>query len=195
MGLFNNNMFNYTKLYKPIKRIGFTLGSALVLGNLTFFSAVKDVLANSTIGNFGLELHYRDSAFQCGSNPTQADIKVNVYDKSNKLLITMSKGDKYRIDSLDSANDLKFTYNIYNLTCLDNGSLRSIRDSALLDSDDPIPNINGFSGQSSIADMLVDLDSYEELYLVELGTSDTSSSAYDLQDVVFVVDNHPARPD
>ena len=35
------------------------------------------------------------------------------------------------------------------------------------------------------------LDSYEELYLVELGTSDENSTAYDLQDVVLVVDNNP----
>ena len=45
--------------------------------------------------------------------------------------------------------------------------------------------------QASIEEMLVGLNSYEELFLTELGTSDTSSSAYDLQDVVLVVDNNP----
>ena len=39
--------------------------------------------------------------------------------------------------------------------------------------------------------MVNSLNSYEELFLVELGTSNTSSSYYDLQDVVLVVDNNP----
>ncbi len=184
-----------TKLHKSMKKIGFTLGCALILGNLTVFLAAKNVFANSINGNFGLELYYRDSAFQCGSDPTQADIKVNVYDKSNNLLTTMSKGDKHIIYSFDSADDLKFTYNVYNLSCISNASLRPELGSMLLDSNDSIPNIEGFSKQSSITDMLVGLNSYEELYLVELGTSNISSSAYDLQDVVLVVDNNPSPSD
>ena len=185
----------FTKLHKSMKKIGFTLGCALILGNLTVFSAAKDVSANSSIGNFGLELYYRDSAFQCGSDPTQADIKVNVWDKSNNLLATMSKGDKQTIYSFDSVDDLTFTYNVYNLSCISNASLRPELDSMLLGSNESIPNIEGFSEQSSIADMLVGLNSYEELYLVELGTSNTSSRAYDLQDVVLVVDNNPLPSD
>ena len=47
----------------------------------------------------------------------------------------------------------------------------------LLGSNDAVTNFEGFSEQSSIADMLSRLTSYEELYLVELGTSKTSSSA------------------
>ena len=107
----------------------------------------------------------------------------------------MSRGDRYRIKDFDSASDLTFTYNVYNLSCINNGSLRPELDSMLLGSNDVIPNLEGFSEQSSIADMLSSLTSYEELYLVELGTSNTSSSAYDLQDVVLVVDNNPAPID
>ncbi|MEM9274234.1 MAG: hypothetical protein AAGA80_14910 [Cyanobacteria bacterium P01_F01_bin.143] len=178
-----------------MRKIQFTLFCAAILGNLATFSTATNVFANSNQDNFGLELHYRDSAFQCGSDSTQADIKVNVYDKNNNLLKTLSKGDTHRINNLDSASDLKFTYNIHNLTCIGEGSLRSERDSLLLGSNDATPDIDGFSGQASIAEMLVGLDTYEELYLVELGTSNTYSSAYDLQDVVIVVDNDPLSPD
>ena len=65
----------------------------------------------------------------------------------------------------------------------------------LLGPQDPVPNLPGAYSQTSIQDMVNNLDSYEELYLVELGTTDTSSSYYDLQDVVLVVDNDPESPD
>lgn len=188
-------MIKHTKLHQSIKKIASILGGALILSNFTTFLATKNVSANSAIDYFGFELYYHDSAFQCGSDTTQADIKINIYDKSNNLLTTMSKGDRYRIKKFDSASDLTFTYNVYNLSCINNGSLRPELDSMLLGSNDAIPNIDGFSEQSSIADMLSSLTSYEELYLVELGTSNISSSAYDLQDVVLVVDNNPAPID
>lgn len=151
--------------------------------------------ADSSNGIFGLELHYRDSAFQCGSNTAQADIKVNVYDQNDNLLTTMSKGDRYLTHSIDSVGELKFKYKIYNLSCLSSTPLYSSLGTELLDSQDTLPDIAGFSGQTSVQQMLANLDSYEELYLIELGTNDITSSAYDLQDVVFVVDNNPLFPD
>lgn len=56
----------------------------------------------------------------------------------------------------------------------------------------PVPTLSGAYDQQSISQMLAGLNSYEELYLVELWTSNTTSSAYDLQDVVLVVDNNPS---
>ena len=170
-----------------------TAGS--IFGQLGLQSALAVDTDSSSNGNFGLELHYRGSAFQCGSNPTQADIKVNVYDRSNNLLTTMSKGDRYLTTSIDSVGDLSFRYRVYNLSCVDSTRLYRSLGSELLSSQDTLPDLAGFSGQSSVREMLANLDSYEELYLVELGTSDINSSAYDLQDVVFVVDNDPLLPD
>lgn len=160
-------------------------------GNLVTFGGAKKAVASPADDVFGLELHYRDSAFQCGSDITQADIKVDVYDLDNNLLTTMSKGDRYISTVFDSVNDLSFVYKVYNLSCIGNGSSIAAEDTLLLGTSDTIPSIEGFSGQASIEEMLVGLNSYEELYLTELGTSDTNDSAYDLQDVVLVVDHNP----
>lgn len=160
--------------------------------NSVAFGGVQKAVASSGDDVFGLELDYRDSAFQCGSDATQADIKVEVYDLDNNLLTTMSKGDSYTSTVFDSINDLSLVYKVYNLSCIDNGSTVAAHDTMLLGTNDTVPSIEGFSGQASIEEMLVGLDSYEELHLAELGTSDPNNSAYDLQDVVLVVDNNPS---
>lgn len=161
-----------------------------LLGSMVTFGGAKKVVALSD-DVFGLELHYRDSAFQCGSDTTQADIQIDVYDQNNNLLTTLSQGDRYTSTDFDSVNNLSFVYNVYNLSCISNGASVAPEDTMLLGANDTVPDIDGFSGQASIEEMLVGLSSYEELLLVELGTSDTSDSAYDLQDTVLVVDNNP----
>ncbi len=174
-----------------MKKSYFSLGAILLAGCLVTQSGIEKAVAESGSDIFGLELHYFESAFQCDSDSTQADIKVNVYDQNNNLLTTMSKGDKYLSTDIDSVNDLEFEYEIYNLSCITEGSSLPALGTELLGSNDTLPNVGGFSGQSSIVQMLNGFDKYKELYLVELGTSDSDSSAYDLQDVVLVVDNDP----
>jgi hypothetical protein len=150
--------------------------------------------ANSSNGIFGLELYYRDSAFSCSN--TTADIKVKVYDLNNNLLTTMSKGEKYTTTDFDSANDLVFKYHFSNFTtahCKRPDRLYSAVESRLLGSQDSVPTLGTYAGQASISSMLAGLDSYKELYLVELWS--TSGTPYDLQDIVLVVDNNPAFPD
>lgn len=139
----------------------------------------------------GLELRYLDSAFQCGSNPTQADIKVQVYDLNNILLTTLSKGDTYKSSNINSVADLRFKYKINNLSCLSSTPVYLAKGVKLLGHKDTVPSVGGFEDQASIKEMLASLNKYKELYLVELGTNDRNSSAYDLQDVVLVIDNNP----
>lgn len=181
-------MVNFTNLKQGLST---TFIGILLAVNFVTIGGAKKAVASFSDDVFGLELHYRDSAFQCGSDATQADIKVDVYDPNNNLLTTMSKGDRYTSTAFDSISDLSLVYKVYNLSCIDNGSLVAAEDTMLLGANDTVPNIEGFSDQASIEEMLVGLNSYEELHLTELGTSDTSSSAYDLQDVVMVVDNNP----
>ena len=172
-----------------------TLIGILMIGGLVTPSGTKKAVASN--GVQGLELRYEESAFQCGSDTRQADIRVEVRDKSNNdLLTTLSKGDTFTSDDYDSINDLNFIYKIYNFShCgMSNGTTRSVGGSMLLGADDAVPTLAGFSGQSSVGQIHSGLDSYEELLLVELGTSNTSSSSYDLQDVVLVVDNNPVVP-
>lgn len=179
-------------LINPKHSLVKTLVGIFLAGSFLTFWGTEEVVASSGDDVFGLELHYRDSAFQCGLDTTQADIKVDVYDQNNILLTTLSKGDRYSSADFDSINDLTFVYKVYNLSCLSNGSSVAAEDTMLLGANDTVPSIDGFSSQASIEEMLVGLNSYEELFLTELGTSDTSDSAYDLQDVVLVVDNNPS---
>ena len=57
--------------------------------------------------------------------------------------------------------------------------------------DDELPNLAGFDQQDSVSTLLGSLNEYQELFLVELGTTNTASSAFDLQDVTLRVDNNP----
>ena len=161
-------------------------------GIADYLDSVDLVSAGSTNGDAdGIELYYYESAFQCGANSTQANIKVNVYDQNDNLLTTMSKGDTYKTADVDSVEDLSFDYDIYNLSCISDGTNLSAKGTKILAPGDTIPNIGGFSGQASISQMLEGLNDYEELYLAELGSSNPNSSAYDMQDVVLIVNNDP----
>ena len=164
---------------------------------------------------FGLQLRYLDSAFQCSSDGDQANISVYVYDTNNNLLTTMSKGDTYTSADIDSVQNLKFRYQFNNVTCPSwkyyfqpsittyssnddnqtqyywNNKYNVASNSVLLGSQDSVPNVGGAYNQAPITRMLVGLDSYEKLLLVELGTSGIGSVYHDLQDVVLVVDNNP----
>ena len=166
-----------------------TLIGILMIGGLVTQTGTKKAVASN--GAQGLELRHLDSAFQCGSNNTQANIKVNVYDKNNNLLTIMSKGDTYQTADWDSISDLKFDYNIYNLSCISEGANWDSKATKLLSSGDTVPKVGGYQGQASITQMLSGLNSYEELFLAELGSSNPTSSSYDLQDVVMVVNNNP----
>ncbi|MGL6338708.1 MAG: hypothetical protein ACRC80_06150, partial [Waterburya sp.] len=59
---------------------------------------------------------------------------------------------------------------------------------------DPLPTMAGVYEQDSVQTLLDGLNNYEELFLVELGTTDRSKATFDLQDVVFKVDNDPTVP-
>lgn len=190
-----------------------TIIGILVAGSFISQAGIKKAVASD--GVQGLELRYLDSAFQCSSNGEQANIKVYVYDEDNNLLTTMSKGDTYTSSDIDSVDDLKFRYQFDNITCPSykyyyepdittyssnnnqltrytwNNKYNVATNSILLGIQDPVPNVGGAYNQSSITEMLSGLDSYEELFLVELGTSIIGSVYHDLQDVVLVVDNNP----
>ncbi|MEL6909472.1 MAG: Ig-like domain-containing protein [Cyanobacteria bacterium J06598_4] len=142
--------------------------------------------------NFGLELHYFESSFGCGEG--QIDIDVKVY-KDNQLIQTMSKGDRYLLTDIDSINDLSFEYHsddpeFYASYCRETDGINH----QILGNQDPIPSFAGAHSQQSLQQMMVGLNSYEELYLVELATRDRSSEVFDLQDVIIIVDHNPELP-
>ena len=139
----------------------------LIVGGLVTQSDKKAVAAN---GVQGIELRYFDSALQCGSDTTQADIKVKVYDAADDtLLTTLSKEETYTTSEYDSIEDFKLEYIINGLSCYEEGENKAVDGSELLSKTDTVPEVGGFEGQASITEMLANLNSYEQLHLVELG--------------------------
>ncbi|MEM8718361.1 MAG: hypothetical protein AAGE84_03495 [Cyanobacteria bacterium P01_G01_bin.39] len=133
-----------------------------------------------------IELLYFASQIQCGVGGELLDIQVDVY--HNQELVETMVAEDIALLPVDSINDLTFEYSIIN----NNTSCSLATPSELvLAPDDELPNLAGFDQQDSIATLLGSLNEYQELFLVELGTTDTNSSAYDLQDVTFRVDNNP----
>ena len=137
-----------------------------------------------------IELLYLASQIQCSANSDLLDIHVDVYHGS-ELVQTLSVSDKILLENVNSIQDLTFEYRaVNNPAC----SL-SLPSELVLAPQDTVPNIPGVYEQNSIQEMLNGLNEYEELFLVELGTEDETDVAYDLQDVVVIVNNNPTIAD
>lgn len=136
-----------------------------------------------------IELLYFASQIQCGAGGSMLNIQVDVYHQ-NQLVQTMQVNDKALIP-VDSVGDLNFEYTIINntTTC----SLQSPTQTVLTPSSE-LPNLAAAYEQDSVENLLSGLANYEELFLVELGTTDRDSLTFDMQDVVFKVDNNPTIP-
>lgn len=133
-----------------------------------------------------LELLYAASQIQCNANiESKLDIQVNVY-HNQELVETMLVNEKVLLE-VDSIKDLTFEYKAIN----NPGCSLSIPSELVLAPNDAVPAMPGVYDQDSIKSMLDVLNEYEELFLVELGTEDDTSAAYDLQDAVFIVNNNP----
>jgi hypothetical protein len=129
-----------------------------------------------------IELMYIISDFQCGSNAPMAIISANIYRNGVLVKENFNKGDKVLLPDM---NGVTFTYS------LQHGGCEVSPLTQILGKNDSVPSMAGAYNQTSLQNHLNGLQSYEELYLVELGTHDTSSSAYDLQDIVFKINSDP----
>lgn len=133
-----------------------------------------------------IELLYFASQIQCGAAGDFLNIKVDVY-QNQKLVQTMMVNDRAMLP-VDSVKDLTFKY-----TAVNNTSRCGLASPSelVLGKKDQVPNIPGVYDQQSIQTMLNGLNDYEELFLVELGTTNKASAAFDIQDVVLKVNNNP----
>ncbi|MEM7758935.1 MAG: hypothetical protein AAF298_12535 [Cyanobacteria bacterium P01_A01_bin.40] len=134
-----------------------------------------------------IELLYFASQIQCGAGGEFLDIQVNVY-QNQELVETMVVEDRVLLP-VDSVSDLTFEYSVINndTSC----SSLAAPSELVLAPDDELPNLAGFDQQDSVISLLSGLNEYQELFLVELGTTDTASSAFDMQDVTLRIDNNP----
>ncbi|MGL5939603.1 MAG: hypothetical protein ACRC2S_04325 [Waterburya sp.] len=134
-----------------------------------------------------IELLYFASQIQCGAGGAFLNIKVDIY--QNQALVKTMMVEERVLLPVNSVNDLTFKYSIVNNTTRCSLATPSQQ---LLAPTDSVPNIPGVYDQQSIQTMLNGLNDYEELFLVELGTTNKTSAAFDLQDVVFIVNNNPS---
>lgn len=134
-----------------------------------------------------IELLYFASQIQCGTGGEFLDIQVNVY--HNQELVETMVVDDLVLLPVDSVNDLTFEYSVINNTT----SCTSLAapSELVLAPDDELPSFAGFDQQDSVSTLLGGLSEYQELFLVELGTENTNSSAFDMQDVTLRIDNNP----
>lgn len=133
-----------------------------------------------------IELLYFASQIQCGAGGAFLNIQVDVYHQQ-QLVKTMNVNEKALIP-VNSIKDLNFKYKIINNTT--RCSLSTPTELALTPGS-PVPTMAGVYEQDSVQTLLSGLANYEELFLVELGTTNQSSPAFDMQDVVFKIDNDP----
>ena len=131
-----------------------------------------------------IKLTYFNSQFQCGEGSSLINITVDVF-QNQQFVQTLSLNDGIYL-SINSFDDLSFEYNFVDAECSPTTPTEMV-----LAPDDTVPSLPGAYEQDSIQEMLNELQMYEELFLVELGTTDTTDSAYDLQDVVMVINNNP----
>ena len=133
-----------------------------------------------------IELLYFASQIQCGAGGDFLNIQIDIYRNSERIE-TISVNQRVLLE-VDSVKDLTFEY-----TAIDNNTNCGLATPSqlVLAPDDAVPTMAGAYDQESIQSMLNVLNEYEELLLVELGTEDKTSSAYDLQDVVAIVNNNP----
>ena len=138
-----------------------------------------------------IELLYLASQIQCGAGGAALTIQVDVFHEQ-ELVKTMMVNDRVFVP-VESVNDLAFEYSIVNNTpeC----SALATPSTLVLAPDGQLPTVAGFDQQDSVVSILNGLNQYQELFLVELGVTDTESTAYDLQDVIFKVDNNPTISD
>ena len=132
-----------------------------------------------------VEIFFVASAFQCGGSAPQAQFQLHTNNG-----IVLNAGERAYV-SVESIEDLQFGYSV-----VSNGSC-------------VIPNVPGISvsygaslptnepayQQPSLLDLVAThvTDAYLSLVLFEVGTLDSGSSFYDLQDLVVQVDTNQAR--
>ena len=131
-----------------------------------------------------IKLTYFASQFQCDGDSSMTNIQVNVY-RNQQFEKTLSVNDSIYL-SINSFDELTFAYNF-----VDSGCSPITPTEITLAPEDTVPNLPGAYDQDSVQDLLNGLKEYEELFLVELGTTDPDDSAYDLQDVVMIINNKP----
>lgn len=153
--------------------------SCLAIASFSLSSIAQAVSPNAIL------LTYHAAQFQCGADSSLINIQVDVY-RNDQFIQTLSVNDTIYLP-INSFDELNFEYNFIDAEC---SPLENPEEMVLAPAD-PVPDMPGVYEQDSLQQLLDGLNEYEELFVAELGTDDSSSLAYDLQDVVLVINNNP----
>ena len=156
---------------------------AISISCLTIASCSISSIAQTVNPNL-IELTYLASQIQCGAAGELMNVEVDVYNNS-EFVQTLSVDDTVYLP-INSFADLDFQYSIADSACLPIPTPEEM----VLAPDDSVPTMPGAYEQASLQGMLDNLNQYEELFVVELGTTDPTNPVYDLQDVVMVLNNN-----
>lgn len=165
-----------------MKIIGLAIAKILILGATLPLHAAEN-------SDSAVQLTYSASQIQCGAGAGYMTIGVDVYDNGELVAEDMRVNDSVMVSGLSNV-----TLN-YVVVAGEGGCELTTPTELLVTQDADIPNLSGAYAQDSIATLLSEIETYEDLLLVELGTTDTSSFAYDMQDVIFIVNNEPDLQD
>lgn len=130
-----------------------------------------------------IEILFLASQFQCGANADLASFKVFT---NNGKEIRLGEKTKVMVESIE---DLQFGYEVIaDGDC----ALRGVPGISVSYGEE-LPTNQGVYQQPSLQTLIEQnvTDEYKSLVLFEVGTTNTESSAFDLQDLVLVVDTNP----
>ena len=150
-------------------------------------TSVTTCLLAATSAQASAVLTYEASQYQCDTDSSMVEITIDVYDNDELVAENMSIGDSVLVSDIDN---VVLSYSTSGVGCfLDTPTELIVRQES------EVPSLSGAYSQESIVELLAELEEYEELFLVELGTTDTTSFAYDLQDAVLRLNNNPSPED
>ncbi len=131
-----------------------------------------------------IELLYLNSQIQCSAKSPPIVILADVYYQDSLVAENLAMGNSVYVPELEQVS---IKYKPQNAQC----RLTAVPTELILGRQDQVPSLSGAYHQDSIQTMLDGLKEYEDLFLVELGTENPRSHAYDLQDAVFIVNHKP----
>ena len=138
-----------------------------------------------------IEILFLTSQFQCGSEAAQATFKARINDKPIYV------GETVRLN-VENLQDLYFEYE--QLETFEDEPICALPFNTegvvpiLIQYGEQLPTNDGIYNQPSLQTLIQEqvTNEYLNLVLYEVGTTDTNSSAYDLQDLVFVINTNVA---
>ena len=138
-----------------------------------------------------IEVLFLISQFQCGESAPQATFQVEIVEKGQSY--TLKEGETTLINGINDFSEVDEL--IYHKVADASCALDTPPDDnfELLKYESPLPTLPAAYNQKSLEDIKNNhlTDEYYQVQLLELGTTNTESKVFDLQDIVLRIDTDP----